>query len=217
MGSSGSLCCKTHCSFLPSSFGGLPNSGCSFKPSQPPRRTGRAIPTSYAGRSSGIAQQPRGFRQPVRFARRGCGSLPTSRNPVCERHLLSCRKGIIADPSRREKSAYTYKLINRRRSHTIWDCKYHLIWVTKYHYPILVGDVSQRARELLREIARTNEMTIYGGAINRDHVHILISIPPQLSVSRAVQFLKGKSRTSPGASSNRRRGQSDWSSSTRPV
>jgi REP element-mobilizing transposase RayT len=114
---------------------------------------------------------------------------------VCEHHLLSCRKGIIADPSRQEKTAYTYKLINRRGSHTIWDCKYHLIWVTKYHYPILVGDVSQRARELLREIARTNEMTIYGGAINRDHVHILISIPPQLSVSRAVQFLKGKSRT----------------------
>ena len=51
----------------------------------------------------------------------------------------------------------------------------------------------ERARELLREIARANEMTIYAGAINRDHVHMLISIPPQLSVSRAVQSLKGKS------------------------
>jgi putative transposase len=38
-------------------------------------------------------------------------------------------------------------------------------------------------------------MTIHAGAINRDHVHMLISIPPQLSVSRAVQFLKGKVRT----------------------
>ena len=36
-------------------------------------------------------------------------------------------------------------------------------------------------------------MTIYAGSINRDHVHMLISIPPQLSVSRAVQYLKGKS------------------------
>lgn len=81
----------------------------------------------------------------------------------------------------------------KRGSHTIWDCKYHLVWVTKYRYPILVGDVGQRARELLREIARSNEMTIYAGAINRDHVHMLISIPPQLSVSRAVPFLKGKS------------------------
>ena len=80
----------------------------------------------------------------------------------------------------------------KRGSHTVWDCKYHLVWVTKYRFPSW-RDVGQRARELLREIARANEMTIYAGAINRDHVHMLISIPPQMSVSRAVQFLKGKS------------------------
>ena len=57
----------------------------------------------------------------------------------------------------------------------------------------MVGDVGLRARELLREIARSLEMTIYAGAINRDHVHMLVSIPPNVSVSRAVQFLKGKS------------------------
>ena len=78
-------------------------------------------------------------------------------------------------------------------SHTIWDCKYHIVWVTKYRYPVLVGDVGLRARELLREISRSHEMSIHAGAINRDHVHLLLSIPPQLSVSRAVQYLKGKS------------------------
>lgn len=81
----------------------------------------------------------------------------------------------------------------RKGSHTVWDCKYHLVWATKYRYPVLAGDVGKRARELLREIARSLEMTIYAGAINRDHVHMLISIPPHISVSRAVQFLKGKS------------------------
>src|SRR5277367_4503064 len=55
------------------------------------------------------------------------------------------------------------------------------------------GDVGQRARELLREIARSHEMTIHAGSINRDHVHMLIGIPPHVSVSRAVQYLKGKS------------------------
>lgn len=54
-------------------------------------------------------------------------------------------------------------------------------------------DVGERARELLREIARSLEMTIYAGAINRDHVHMLISIPTHISVSKAVQYLKGKS------------------------
>ena len=81
----------------------------------------------------------------------------------------------------------------KRGSHTVWDCKYHLVWTTKYRYQVLVGDVGQRCRELLREIAMSKEMHIYAGSINRDHVHMLIGIPPQLSVSRAVQYLKGKS------------------------
>ena len=78
-------------------------------------------------------------------------------------------------------------------SHTVWDCKYHLVWTTKYRYQVLGGDVGQRCRELLREIARSKEMLVYAGSINRDHVHMLIGIPPQLSVSKALQFLKGKS------------------------
>jgi putative transposase len=81
----------------------------------------------------------------------------------------------------------------KRGAHTVWDCKYHIVWITKYRYPILTGEIGERCRELLREIARSKEMTIYAGAINREHIHMLIGIPPYLSVSRAVQFLKGKS------------------------
>jgi len=68
-----------------------------------------------------------------------------------------------------------------------------VVWVTKYRHPVLGGDVGQRCRELLRETARAHEMTIHAGAANRDHVHMLLSIPPSLSVSRAVQHLKGRS------------------------
>jgi putative transposase len=78
-------------------------------------------------------------------------------------------------------------------SHTVWDCKYHLVWTTKNRYQVLAGDVGQRCRELLREIARSQEMVINAGSVNRDHVHMLIGIPPYISVSRAVQYLKGKS------------------------
>ncbi len=81
----------------------------------------------------------------------------------------------------------------KRGSHTVWDCKYHLVWTTKYRYQVLGGEVGHRCRELLREIAMSKEMIVYAGSINRDHVHMLIGIPPQLSVSRAVQYLKGKS------------------------
>ena len=68
-----------------------------------------------------------------------------------------------------------------------------MVWTTKYRYEVLGGDVGIRCRELLRDIARSKEMQIYAGSVNRDHVHMLISIPPNVSVSRAVQFLKGKS------------------------
>ena len=81
----------------------------------------------------------------------------------------------------------------KRGSHTIWACKYHVVWVTKYRYMVLGGDIGIRCRELLRETARAYEMVIHAGAVNRDHVHMLITIPPNLSVSRAVQHLKGRS------------------------
>ena len=50
----------------------------------------------------------------------------------------------------------------KRGSHTVWDCKYHLVWVTKYRFPILGGDVGQRARELLREIAGQRDDNLRG-------------------------------------------------------
>ena len=81
----------------------------------------------------------------------------------------------------------------KRGSHTVWDCKYHLVWTTQYRYQALGSEVGHRCRELLREIAISKEILIYAGSINRDHVHMLIGIPPQVSVSRAVQYLKGKS------------------------
>jgi putative transposase len=80
----------------------------------------------------------------------------------------------------------------KRGSHTIWDCKYHWAWVTKYRYPVLGGDVGQRCRELVRETARA-QIIIDAGSVNRDQLHLLLSIPPILSVSRAVQYLKGRS------------------------
>lgn len=77
----------------------------------------------------------------------------------------------------------------KRGSRTVWDCKYHLFWTTKYRYQVLKGDIGQRCRE----IAMSKEMIIYSDSNNRDHVHMLIGVPSQLSVSRVVQYLKGRS------------------------
>jgi putative transposase len=79
----------------------------------------------------------------------------------------------------------------KRGSHTVWDCKYHLVGVTKHRYGVRDGDVGTRCREILRETASAHEMVIDAGSINRDHVHMLVSIPPSLSVSRGRAISKG--------------------------
>lgn len=81
----------------------------------------------------------------------------------------------------------------RRSSHSIYDLKYHIVFCTKYRYRVLTGQIANRARELIREICSTNDVEIVSGSMSPDHVHLLISVPPGISVSRIVQYVKGKS------------------------
>ena len=81
----------------------------------------------------------------------------------------------------------------RRGAHTVFEIHLHLVWVTKYRKAVLRGEVGERVRELLREICRQHEVTIMKGHVAKDHVHLFVSIPPQVTVSRLVQWLKGKS------------------------
>ena len=80
----------------------------------------------------------------------------------------------------------------RRASHTTHDCTYHLVWITKYRYKVLVGDIGTRARDIIQEICRDNGVEIIRGKILSDHVPIYVSIPPYQSVSKRMQYLKGK-------------------------
>jgi putative transposase len=79
----------------------------------------------------------------------------------------------------------------RKTSHVIYECKYHICWLSKYRYPILTGSVALRVRELIRQIAAANEVEIISGAVSSDHIHIYVSMPPSLSISKFVQFVKG--------------------------
>ena len=81
----------------------------------------------------------------------------------------------------------------RRGSHTVYDIKYHLVWVTKYRYRVLAGDVGIRARDLIRQVCQSREVEIIKGHISGDHVHLFVSVPPSLSVSKLVQYVKGNS------------------------
>jgi putative transposase len=81
----------------------------------------------------------------------------------------------------------------RKTSHTTYDCKYHVVWITKYRKKVLTGIVAERVRELVRGICKEHEVEILKGHVSKDHVHLFVSVPPHLAISKLVQYLKGKS------------------------
>ncbi|TEB15569.1 Transposase IS200 like protein [Pelotomaculum sp. FP] len=81
----------------------------------------------------------------------------------------------------------------RKSSHVTYDIKVHLVWITKYRKPVLGGKIAERARELIRLVAKNNEVEILAGHVSKDHVYLLVSVPPHLSVSKLVQYIKGYS------------------------
>ena len=81
----------------------------------------------------------------------------------------------------------------RKGSHTVYDNKFHLVWTTKYRYRVLSGKIAPRARDVLRVICQELDAAIVKGHLSQDHVHMLLSVPPHLSISKLVQHLKGKS------------------------
>jgi putative transposase len=80
----------------------------------------------------------------------------------------------------------------RKTAHSVYDIKYHVVWITKYRKKVLKGQVGLRLRDLVRQICAANEVIIISGSVQADHVHLLLSVPPKLSVSKLMQYLKGR-------------------------
>ncbi|MCX6738745.1 MAG: IS200/IS605 family transposase [Candidatus Parcubacteria bacterium] len=81
----------------------------------------------------------------------------------------------------------------RKSSHTTFRIELHIVWVTKYRYKILTKAIGTRTRDLLRRICTENRAEILSGSVSPDHVHLLVSIDPSVSVSDLLRQLKGKS------------------------
>ena len=81
----------------------------------------------------------------------------------------------------------------RKGAHTVYELHYHFVFITKYRKPVLRGDIAKRTRDLIREICKSEDVEIVKGNISKDHVHLMVSMPPQVSPSRIMQAVKGKS------------------------
>ena len=78
-------------------------------------------------------------------------------------------------------------------AHTKWLCKYHIIFTPKYRRKIIYNQYRKDLGEILRTLCRYKGVEIIEGHLMPDHVHMLVSIPPKLSVSSFMGYMKGKS------------------------
>ena len=77
-------------------------------------------------------------------------------------------------------------------SQTIWCCQYHIVWTPKYRYKILAGKVAKEVENCIRAFSDQQGAEIVELNIQIDHVHLLVMIPPKVSVSNFVGTLKGR-------------------------
>ena len=78
-------------------------------------------------------------------------------------------------------------------AHTKWMCKYHIVFSPKYRRKAVYGQYKESIGEILRQLCKYKGVEIIEGHLMVDHVHILVSIPPKMSVSSFMGYLKGKS------------------------
>ena len=78
-------------------------------------------------------------------------------------------------------------------AHTKWNCKYHIVFAPKYRRRIIYGKIKVDIGKILRKLCEQKGVEIIEANLCPDHIHMLVSIPPKMSVSSFVGYLKGKS------------------------
>ena len=81
----------------------------------------------------------------------------------------------------------------RKGAHTVYKLHYHFVFTTKYRKPVLKGSVALKCRDLIRQICQSEDVEVVKGHVRPDHVHLMLSLPPNVAPSRIMQTIKGKS------------------------
>ena len=78
-------------------------------------------------------------------------------------------------------------------AHTKWMCKYHIVFTPKYRRKVIYNQYKESIRDILKQLCSYKGVDILEGELMPDHIHMLVSIPPKMSVSSFMGYLKGKS------------------------
>ena len=85
------------------------------------------------------------------------------------------------------------KLDTNSLAHTQWECKYHIVFALKYRRQIIYGKIKQDIGQMIRKLCEYKGVEIIEAEACKDHIHMLVSIPPKYSVAQFMGYLKGKS------------------------
>ena len=108
-----------------------------------------------------------------------------NKTATCQLQRKKIKRRIIKMP---EQSNITNSL-----AHTKWNCKYHIVFAPKYRRKVFFEEKRIEIREILRTLCQWKGIEVIEGEICPDHIHILVSIPPKMSVAGFMGYLKGKS------------------------
>lgn len=80
----------------------------------------------------------------------------------------------------------------RKLSHVVYKCDYHIVWVPKYRFRILKGAIKELVEHDIRSLCQWKECIVDELNVRDDHIHLLVSVPPKVSISKLMGTLKGK-------------------------
>ena len=102
---------------------------------------------------------------------------------------------MVRQPSIKNKrrNQVVMKLDTSSLAHTKWECKYHIVFAPKYRRQIIYGKIRLDIGQMLRKLCEYKGIEIIEAEVCKDHIHMLVSIPPKYSVAQIMGYLKGKS------------------------
>ena len=80
----------------------------------------------------------------------------------------------------------------RKLSHAVWHCQYHIVWTPKYRFRILTGAAGEEVNRCIRTFSEHLKCEVIELNVQIDHVHLIVMIPPKVSVSEFVGTVKGR-------------------------
>ncbi len=80
----------------------------------------------------------------------------------------------------------------KKLSHVIYKCDYHIVWVPKYRLRILKGEIKELVESDIRKLCDWKKCEVIELNVQSDHIHLLVSVPPKVSISYLMGVLKGK-------------------------